>query len=40
MMPQRQAGDVVIQQAANHAWLNHGTEPWRIIFVLMDSKQP
>jgi mannose-6-phosphate isomerase-like protein (cupin superfamily) len=34
------AGDVVIQQATNHAWLNHGTEPCRIIFVLMDSKQP
>jgi len=34
------AGDVVIQQATNHAWLNHGTEPCRIIFVMMDSKQP
>ncbi len=34
------AGDVVIQQATNHAWLNHGTEPCRIIFVLMDAKQP
>ena len=33
-------GDVVIQQATNHAWLNHGTEPCRIVFVLMDSKQP
>ena len=34
------AGDVVVQQATNHAWLNHGTEPCRVIFVLMDSKQP
>jgi mannose-6-phosphate isomerase-like protein (cupin superfamily) len=34
------AGDVVIQQATNHAWLNHGKEPCRVIFVLMDSKQP
>jgi mannose-6-phosphate isomerase-like protein (cupin superfamily) len=33
-------GDVVVQQATNHAWLNHSTEPCRIIFVLMDSKQP
>ncbi len=33
-------GDVVVQQATNHAWLNHGTEPCRVIFVLMDSKQP
>jgi mannose-6-phosphate isomerase-like protein (cupin superfamily) len=34
------AGDVVVQQATNHAWLNHGKEPARVIFVLMDSKQP
>ena len=34
------AGDVVIQQATNHAWINRGTEPCRILFVLMDSKQP
>jgi mannose-6-phosphate isomerase-like protein (cupin superfamily) len=34
------AGDVVVQQATNHAWLNHGTEPCRIMFVLMDAKQP
>jgi mannose-6-phosphate isomerase-like protein (cupin superfamily) len=34
------AGDVVVQQATNHAWLNRGTEPCRIIFVLMDSKEP
>jgi mannose-6-phosphate isomerase-like protein (cupin superfamily) len=34
------AGDVVIQQATNHAWLNHGKEPCRVVFVLMDSKQP
>jgi mannose-6-phosphate isomerase-like protein (cupin superfamily) len=34
------AGDVVIQQATNHAWINRGTQPCRILFVLMDSKQP
>ena len=34
------AGDVVVQQATNHAWLNHGKESCRIVFVLMDSKQP
>lgn len=34
------AGDVVVQQATNHAWLNRGTAPCRVIFVLMDSKQP
>ena len=34
------AGDVVIQQAPNHAWVNRGTQPCRILFVLMDSKQP
>jgi hypothetical protein len=30
----------VVQQATNHAWINRGKEPCRIIFVLMDSKQP
>ena len=34
------AGDVVIQQATNHAWINRGTQPCRILFVLMDAKQP
>jgi mannose-6-phosphate isomerase-like protein (cupin superfamily) len=34
------AGDVVIQQATNHAWINHGKEPCRVLFVLMDSKKP
>jgi uncharacterized cupin superfamily protein len=34
------AGDVVIQQAANHAWINRSTQPCRVLFVLMDSKQP
>jgi mannose-6-phosphate isomerase-like protein (cupin superfamily) len=33
-------GDVVVQQATNHAWINRGTQPCRILFVLMDSKQP
>jgi naringenin degradation protein FdeH len=33
-------GDTVVQQATNHAWINHGKEPCRILFVLMDSKQP
>ena len=34
------AGDVVVQQATNHAWINHSKEPCRIMFVLMDAKQP
>lgn len=34
------AGDVVVQQATNHAWINRGKEPCRVIFVLLDSKQP
>ena len=33
-------GDTVVQQATNHAWVNHGKEICRILFVLMDSKQP
>jgi mannose-6-phosphate isomerase-like protein (cupin superfamily) len=34
------SGDTIVQQATNHAWVNHGTETCRILFVLMDSKQP
>ena len=33
-------GDVIVQQATNHAWINRGTQPCRILFVLMDSKEP
>jgi mannose-6-phosphate isomerase-like protein (cupin superfamily) len=33
-------GDMIVQQATNHGWVNHGTEPCRILFVLMDSKEP
>ncbi len=25
------AGDVVIQQATNHAWINRGTQPCRVL---------
>jgi len=34
------AGDVVVQQATNHAWINHGTVPCRIAFILIDSQEP
>ncbi len=34
------AGDVIVQQATNHAFINHGTEPCRILFVLIDAKEP
>src|SRR5258707_560541 len=34
------AGDVVVQQATNHGWVNHGTQPCPMLFVLMDSKEP
>jgi uncharacterized cupin superfamily protein len=27
------AGDVVIQQATNHAWINRGTQPCRILTI-------
>jgi mannose-6-phosphate isomerase-like protein (cupin superfamily) len=35
-----QQGDVIVQQATNHGWVNYGTKPCRILFVLMDSKEP
>ena len=34
------AGDVVVQQATNHAWVNRGKEICRIAFILMDSQDP
>ena len=33
-------GDVVVQQATYHAWINRGTHPCRILFVLMGAKEP
>lgn len=35
-----QAGDVLIQQGTNHAWVNNGTKPCRIAFILIDGKTP
>lgn len=32
------AGDTVVQQATNHAWVNRGKEVCRLLFVLMDAK--
>ena len=32
------AGDVLVQQGTNHAWVNRGTEPCRIAFILIDAK--
>lgn len=34
------AGDVVVQQATNHAWVNRGKEVCRIAFILMDGREP
>jgi mannose-6-phosphate isomerase-like protein (cupin superfamily) len=34
------AGDVLVQQATNHAWVNNGTKPCRIAFILIDAKSP
>ena len=34
------AGDVLIQQGSNHAWVNRGKETCRIAFILIDSKEP
>jgi quercetin dioxygenase-like cupin family protein len=32
------AGDVMVQRGTNHAWVNRGTEPARLAFVLVDAK--
>jgi mannose-6-phosphate isomerase-like protein (cupin superfamily) len=34
------AGDVVVQQGTNHAWVNNGREPCRIAFILIDAEEP
>jgi mannose-6-phosphate isomerase-like protein (cupin superfamily) len=34
------AGDVLVQQGTNHAWVNRGSEPCRIAFILVDAKEP
>jgi mannose-6-phosphate isomerase-like protein (cupin superfamily) len=33
------AGDVLVQQGTNHAWVNRGTSPCRVAFVLVDAKE-
>jgi quercetin dioxygenase-like cupin family protein len=33
------AGDTLVQQGTNHAWINRGTRPCRIAFVLIDAQQ-
>jgi len=33
------AGDVVVQRGTNHAWVNRGTEPCAMAFVLLDAKE-
>jgi mannose-6-phosphate isomerase-like protein (cupin superfamily) len=34
------AGDVLIQQGTNHAWVNNSDKPCRIAFVLIDAETP
>jgi mannose-6-phosphate isomerase-like protein (cupin superfamily) len=34
------AGDVLVQQGTNHAWVNRGSETCRIAFVLIDAEEP
>ena len=34
------AGDVLVQRGTNHAWVNRGTKPCRIAFVLVDAEEP
>jgi uncharacterized cupin superfamily protein len=34
------AGDVIVQQATNHAWVNRSGKPCRVAFILMDSQEP
>jgi quercetin dioxygenase-like cupin family protein len=31
------AGDVLVQRGTNHAWINRGSEPARVAFILIDA---
>ncbi|HYX64122.1 MAG TPA: cupin domain-containing protein [Burkholderiales bacterium] len=33
------AGDVLVQQGTDHAWVNRGDAPCRIAFVLVDARE-
>jgi len=35
-----QAGDVLIQQGTNHAWINRSGKSCRIAFILIDATEP
>jgi mannose-6-phosphate isomerase-like protein (cupin superfamily) len=34
------AGDVIVQQATNHAWINRGTATCRLAMVFIDAEEP
>ncbi len=34
------AGDVLVQQGTNHAWVNRGKDICRVAFILINSKDP
>jgi len=34
------AGDILVQQGTNHAWVNNGKQTCRIAFVLIDAHEP
>ena len=34
------AGDILVQQGTNHAWVNNSTANCRIAFVLIDAQEP
>jgi mannose-6-phosphate isomerase-like protein (cupin superfamily) len=34
------AGDVLVQQATNHAFVNRSGKPCRVAFILIDSQEP
>jgi len=34
------AGDILVQQGTNHAWVNNSGKPCRIAFILIDGRTP
>jgi hypothetical protein len=35
-----EAGDALIQQGTNHAWINRSGKPCRVAFILIDAAEP
>jgi mannose-6-phosphate isomerase-like protein (cupin superfamily) len=35
-----QAGDTLVQRGTNHAWINRGDQPCRLVIIFVDAEEP